>query len=47
MGVVLLQAEDIYTSATAVLAEEAGGNCLFDRTKSGMRLRPIMFFSRL
>jgi hypothetical protein len=31
---------------STILSEEYGGPCLFDRTKSGLRLRPIMFFSR-
>jgi hypothetical protein len=45
MGVVLFQAEDSDASASAVLAEEAGGPCLFEHIRKGMRLRPIMFFS--
>jgi hypothetical protein len=46
MGTILLQAEDSDVNATTVLSEEAGGPCLFGRAKSGLRLRPIMFFSR-
>jgi hypothetical protein len=45
MGDVLIQAKDSDVSAAAVLSEEAGGPCLFDCAKSGLRLRPIMFFS--
>jgi hypothetical protein len=45
MGDVLLLAEVSDASVSAVLAGDAGGPCMFDRTRKGMRLRPIMFFS--
>jgi hypothetical protein len=43
-GAVLLQAENSDSSASAVLAGDTGGPCLFDRTRKVLILRPIMFF---
>jgi hypothetical protein len=38
MGALFLQSEDSDAITTTVLSEEAGSPCLFDRTKSGLRL---------
>ena len=47
MGAVLLQADDSPQAIKAEAEECAGGKCAFDRTKSGLRLRPIAFISRM
>jgi hypothetical protein len=46
MGGVLLQADTSPTSIAAESRERDGGKCEFDRTKSGLRLRPIAFIDR-
>ena len=47
MGAVLLQADPADEQATNAEARElAGGKCEFDKTKSGLRLRPIAFLDR-
>ena len=46
IGAVLLQADDTDKSREAEATEASGGPCLFDRTKKGLRLRPIAFLSR-
>jgi len=45
-GAVLLQAGDDEDSKEAERSEAAGGLCLFDRTKGGLRLHPVAFISR-
>jgi hypothetical protein len=47
MGACLLQADpDSDDAALAELQEMAGGTCMFDLTKRGLRLRPLAFLSR-
>ena len=46
VGVALLQAEDTPEARAAEEREDGGGPCEFDRSVSGLRLRPIAFFSR-
>jgi RNase H-like domain found in reverse transcriptase len=46
IGAVLLQPDNSQTSQLAEHMENKGGQCLFDLTRSGLRLRPISFLSR-
>ena len=46
MGAVLCQAGDDDESREAEQAEIAGAKCAFDRTRTGLRLRPCWFLSR-
>jgi hypothetical protein len=46
VGVALLQAEDTPEARAAEDREADGGPCEFERSVSGLRLRPIAFFSR-
>ena len=46
IGAVLLQASTDTEAIEAEASEAAGGHCLFDRTKKGLRLRPVAFLSR-
>lgn len=47
MGAALLQADDSPEPIDVEAQEAAGGKRAFDRTKSGLRLRPIAFISRM
>ena len=46
MGATLLQAEDTPEARAAEEAEARGEPCSFDKTRSGVRLKPITFISR-
>ena len=46
MGAVLLQAEDTPEACKAEDEEARGEPCSFDKTRAGLRLRPISFISR-
>ena len=46
MGAVLTQGDDDPVSLEAEGAETVGGPCFFDRTRAGLRLRPVAFLSR-
>lgn len=47
MGAVLLQPDDTPAAVKAEERESTGGKCEFDRNKSGLRLQPIAFISRM
>ena len=47
MGAVLLQADTTPPAQAAETRERNGGRCEFDRTKSGIRLRPLAFIDRI
>eukprot|EP00978_Attheya_sp_CCMP212_P045912 scaffold365638_cov35-Attheya_sp.AAC.1 len=45
-GAALCQADDSDEARTAEEQQEKGGKCLFDKTFSGLQLRPTIFISR-